>query len=471
MAGRKALAINLDAEKYGTFAEIGAGQEVARWFFQVGGAAGTVAKSMSAYDMAFSDAIYGACGRYVCEQRLEEMLDHEYRLLVQRLAGQRGGRTSFFVFADTVAARSHRHPADGHGWMGVRFQTAPGALPSDVRMHVRLWDAGNTAQQHALGLAGVNLLHGALFHWNDPERLLAGLGEGIAAGRIEIDLIRFAGPAFEGRDKRWLHFGLVRAKLARAVVVDAAGAPREPSDILYKKPVLVLRGRYAPVTLAHLDILKCARARFAEAPEVGGAAPAVLMEIPVSRMEPDAHGGIAREDLLARLDTLQALGCDVMLSDFDEYFRLSAWFNRFKRGMLGFAMGIMELKGLFEHGAYEQLEGGLLEGFGRLLKSSVKIYVYPARTRDGVLVTAENFRTPPGFQRFYGHLLESGGIEALEGWDESVMRFRGDEAQALLQAGDPAWEAMTPAAVVERIRGRGLFGWNRGAGSGEMGAR
>src|SRR5437763_11475812 len=190
---RKALQINLDPAKYGTFAEIGAGQEVARRFFRVGGAAGTIAKTMSAYDMTFSDAIYGRAGRYVSRARLQTMLDHEYDLLVERLDSKFGAEKTFFVFADTVAARSFKQRSESHGWLGVRFQSEPRSQPSEIIIHVRLLDEANVDQQEALGVIGVNLVHGA-FYCREAEKLESAVQEKVGRSPIEEDMMRFYVP-------------------------------------------------------------------------------------------------------------------------------------------------------------------------------------------------------------------------------------------------------------------------------------
>ena len=220
---RKALAINLDEPKYGTFAEIGAGQEVARHFFQAGGAAGTVAKSLSAYDMKFSDAFYGKSARYVSRERLELMLNREYDLLVQRLEELRGDRSSFFVFADTVAARSFKGTNECHGWMGVRFQTEPKGPPNEVILHVRMLDRENILQQQALGVIGVNLLYGTFYLAKDQDGFVRSLADGLGQGRIEVDMINFAGPLFADVDNRIMSLKLVEHALTNAVLFSPKG--------------------------------------------------------------------------------------------------------------------------------------------------------------------------------------------------------------------------------------------------------
>ena len=272
---RKALQINLDARRYGTFAEIGAGQEVARWFFHAGGAAGTVAKTISAYDMAVSDAIYGPTDRYVSRRRLRAMLDNEYELLLERLEQSRGAKTAFFVFANTVATR----PAEGDGWLGIRFQAEPGADPSDIIIHVRMLDRQTRDQQEALGVIGVNLIHGSFYLHRQPEALIRALLDNLTWDRVEVDMIRFAGPAFGRLDNRLLALQLVKQGLTEAAMFTATGEAVQWAEVLYKKPVLVQRGSFHPLTTATLDVLERGLEQFAQDPQLNGQPPVVLMEM------------------------------------------------------------------------------------------------------------------------------------------------------------------------------------------------
>src|SRR5215831_4540552 len=263
----KALQINLDQRRYGTFAEIGAGQEVVRWFFRAGGAAGTIAKSMSAYDMAVSDAIYGKAERYVCRPRLEAMLDHEHKLNLSRLSEQRGATTSFFAFADTVSARSFRGGNECHGWMGVRFQSRPRDDDSQIIIHVRMLDNENALQQEALGIVGVNLLYGAFFLSSEPELLIESLLDGLTTKRLEIDMIEFSGIEFRHVDNRLMSMKLVQVGLSGAAMFAADGSVLQPSAVMHKRPVLVERGSFRPVTHVNVDMLECAVRRFAQEPD------------------------------------------------------------------------------------------------------------------------------------------------------------------------------------------------------------
>src|SRR5436309_680620 len=301
----KGLHIKLDSAKYGTFAEMGAGQEVARRFFRIGGAAGTIAKTMSAYDMTFSDAIYGPADRYVSRVRLQTMLDHEYNLLIERLDRQFGAEKTFFVFADTVAARSFKQHNESHGWLGVRFQEQPRAQPSQIIIHVRLLDQTNVEQQEALGVIGVNLLYGAFYH-RQPEKLIASLHENLPAGRIEVDMIKFSGPAFQSVDNRLMSLQLVSQGLTNAVMFKADGETVQPAEIFYKKAILIERGSFRPVTYATNDMLDGARRVFLKHCDCSEDEMVVLMEMTLENLLAD--GQVDHADFLARVDILRALG-------------------------------------------------------------------------------------------------------------------------------------------------------------------
>ena len=319
---RKALTINLDEAKYGTFAEIGAGQEVAREFFQAGGASGTIAKSISAYDMVFSDAIYGKAPRYVSRERLRLMLDHEYALLIERLAGNRGEKTTFFVFADTVATSNYKGTNEAHGWMGIRFQSDPKGPPSDIVLHVRMWDREAVLQQQALGIVGVNAIYGAFYYRNDPQKLIESLMDNLAKDRIEIDMLQLSGPAFTSVDNRLMSLYLVQYGLTNAVMFGKKGEVLQPSEILHKKAILVERGSFRPVTHVNVDMLNCATAQFVQEPLVKGKDLVVLMEITMNNLL--AAGALDAQDFLSRVDLLADIGFTVLISNYSEYYRLTS---------------------------------------------------------------------------------------------------------------------------------------------------
>ncbi len=454
---QKALQVNLDPAKYGTFAEIGAGQEVARWFFRVGGAAGTIAKTISAYDMTISDAIYGQAERYVSRQRLETMLQREYGLLVERLAQKRGANTRFFVFADTVTARSYSRHDDAHGWLGIRFQKEPGEEPSQIIAHVRLWDKENLAEQEALGIVGVNLVHGAMYLHADPNTMIVSLVDNVGAARVEVDMIQLTGPAFAHLDNRLMALQLVQSGLTNAVLFTADGQVVQPADAFYKKCILVERGSFRPVTNVTLDMLRCAQALFVQEPMVQGEDVLTLMEMTLKNLTDGDK--IDPRDFLDRVDILGALGKTVLISDFAEYHRLAAYFFRYTKKMIGVAMGVPTLKEVFDEKYYADLEGGLLESFGRLFRNDLKLYVYPLlEAKTGALITAGNLRVAPNLRHLHAYLMENRFIEGLRDYDEKSLPIFSREILAKIRAGDPAWEAAVPPQVAKIIRERKLFG-------------
>ena len=326
---QKALRINLDATRYGTFAEIGAGQEVARCFFRAGGASGTVAKTISAYDMAVSDAIYGPADRYVSRQRLRSMLEHEYALLLERLDKTRGDKTTFFAFANTVATSSFKSHNEGHGWMGIRFQAEPRAQPSEILIHVRMLDNDAERQQEVLGVLGVNLIHGTFYSHQDPEALIRSLLDGLTWEHVEVDMIRFSGPAFAGVDNRLMALQLVKQGHTEAAMFTADGETVQWAEVLYKKPVLVQRGSFRPMTNPMLDMLERAQEQFVREESLGGETPIVLLEMTLRQLQVD--NDINHRDFLDRVDMLSALGRPVLISNFLRYHRLVTYLSRSAR--------------------------------------------------------------------------------------------------------------------------------------------
>ncbi|MHB8522657.1 MAG: TonB-dependent receptor [Limisphaerales bacterium] len=455
---QKALQVNLDSSKYGTFVEIGAGQEVARWFFRVGGAAGTIAKTMSAYDMVISDAIYGPCERYVSRQRLQSMLEREYDLLRERLDAKRGEQTRFFIFADTVAARSYSRHDDAHGWLGIRFQTEPRVEPSQIIIHVRMLDKENVQEQETLGVMGVNLVYGAMYFHHDPETFIGSLLDNLTTDRVEVDLVKFSGPAFQQVDNRLMSLQLVQQGLTKAAMFTADGEVVQPTEVLYKKPILVERGSFRPVTKVTIDMLACAQALFVQEPHVQGEEIVVLMEMTLKNLTDG--GGINHKDFLDRVDILGALGRTVLISNYGEFHRLAAYLFRYTKKMCGLVMGVPTLKELFEEKYYTDLEGGILESFGRLFQNDLKLYVYPLKdTKTGAIITAGNLCVAPNLRHLYTYLLENRFIEPLRDINESNMAILSRDVLARIRAGDPTWENLVPSQVAQMIKERKVFGY------------
>lgn len=456
---QKALRINLDPEKYGTFAEIGAGQEVARAFFRVGGAAGTVAKTMSAYDMTFSDAIYGTSERYVSRQRLQTMLDHEYDLLLERLSRKRGSQTNFFAFADTVTARSYTRQVEAHGWMGIKFQTKPQSEPSQIILHMRMLDRENVQQQEALGILGVNLIYAAFYFFQQPQVLLSSLLDNLTTDRIEVDMIKFHGPDFDQVDNRLMSLELVQKELTPAAMFTAQGEVVQPGEALYNCPILVERGAFRPVNLLHMDMLRCARAQFYQDSPDTSQDTLILMEITTRNLLNATS--IDPSDFLARADLLGALGCNVLISSYSRFYPLAAYLGRYTRKKIGITMGVPTLRELFNEKYYSDLEGGILESFGRLFKNDLKLYIYPNLEPNGQLIQADQVLVASNLRHLYLHLLENHNIESLLGFDQRLLSIRPQKVLEAIQSGNPAWEQSVPPVVAQMIQERHYFGWGQ----------
>jgi hypothetical protein len=455
---QKALLVNLNATPYGSFAEIGAGQEVARWFFRVGGAAGTVAKTISAYDMAVSDALYGSGERYVSRQRLEAMLEREFAELIDSLDAKRGETSAFFAFANTVAARSHANPGNGHGWTGIRFQARPRDEPSEIIVHVHLMDKTAVDEQEALGVLGVNLIHAVVHAHADPSALIGSLMDGLSRDRVEIDLIKFSGPAFAGVDNRLMSLQLVEQGLTDAAMFTAAGEVKQPSEVLHKRPVLVERGTFRPPTKLTVDLLERARDQFLAEPKVQGEQPVVLAEITLRGLASE-NVGVDPEDFLDRAEVLGALGIDVLISRFQPYYELADYLSSYTDRLIGLAVGLPTMGQIADEKYYTDLPGGVLESVGKLFKRSVKMYVYPTRDASGKIQTLDVAPPPGPWKYLRDLLLEIGSIEPIRGYDESLLSTHTPDVLSRIRGGDPSWEAMVPPKVAEIIRAKKLFGF------------
>ena len=455
----KALALNLDPARYGTFAEIGAGQEVVRWFFRAGGAAGTIAKSISAYDMAVSDAIYGGSKRYVSRERLEQMLDCEYDLNLSRLTNSREIKTAYFAFADTVVARSYRGGHECHGWMGIKFQAGPDDDFSEIIIHVRMLDNEAILQQEALGIVGVNLVHGAFEFSTSSENLLASLLDGLSTDRIEVDMVDFSGEEFHSVDNRVMSLRLVQLGLSEAAMFSSDGTVLQASEVLRKKPVLVERGSFRPITMVNVDMFRCAHAQFLE--ELGdGEAPVALMEITMSNLL--AEGELNLQDFLARVDIMAATGVTVLISDYFEFYRLAQYLRRSTTGRIALVLGAGSLAELFNEQFYKKLQGGILEAFGRLFKNELKLFVYPLRNpENGELITTDTLNVGDDLDGLYRFLIARKRIEDIRNFREDVLHIFSGDVGKLIQAGNPEWEKMVPDKVAEIIRSRGLLGYEK----------
>lgn len=454
---QKALTINLDESKYGTIAEIGAGQETARWFFRVGGAAGTIAKAMSAYDMKFSDSIYGRCGRYVSRERLQAMLEHEYQLLHERLHDFRGENSAFFAYANTVAARSFSQKQPGHGWLGIRFQHCPGEAPSQIDLHVQLNGQENLQDQETLGMLGINLIYGALYLHSEPDVLLQSLIDQIRVDRLAVDMIDFSGPAFRQVDNRLMALRLVQKGLSDATMFRADGKVVQVADALYKKAVLVERSRFRPPTRLTMSLLDCAHASFCRDSDVDPDKVMVLSEMTLHNLREGEE--IDVQDFLHRAEILCALGKHVLISNYGEFYRLAQYLSRHTSLPIGIALGVPTLAQVFNEKYYDHLAGGILEAFGRLFKNDLRLYVCPMLDDDnGELVTVHDLKVQDNLRHLYQHLLENRFIRELDGIGRDELAIFSHDVLEKIRRGNSDWETLVPDTVVRIIRAKRLFG-------------
>jgi hypothetical protein len=461
---QKALAINLDPNIYGSFAEIGAGQDVAANFFKAGASSGTIAKTMSAYDMTFSDAIYGVqqTRRYVSEPRLISMLNHEYSLLIERLAEQRGHKTTFFAFSDTISALNYNKTNEGHGWMGVRFQLEPNGEYNDVVLHVKLLDNDNNLQQQAVGILGVNLMY-ACFYYNDyPPVFLLSLMDNLSKDSVQIDMIRFEGPNFTKVDNRLMSLHLVKYGFSDAAVFGPDGKNLQPSEVLYKKHIVVIRGRFRPIINVHLDMLNTGVKQFMEEPDVDKKNVIVVTELTLQSLKErnaDETAEIDEKDFLDRVDILCSLGQTVLISNFHEYYKLVAYLSKITKLKLGVVLGYPNLEYIFSEEHYGDLPGGILESFATLFSRKVKLFIYPT-LRDGVIWNCLRFHPPIHLVDLYRYLIANNKIEDIRHYNENNLHVQTDKVLQLIKQGVDGWEEYVPADVATMIKDRRLFGYS-----------
>lgn len=460
---QKALEINLDNCKYGTIVEIGAGQEVARNFFRAGGAAGTVAKTMSAYDMQVSDDVYGAeeSGRYVSRSRLTKMLDKEFTGITDLLTPTRPKNTTFFSYAATVTAKSYLQKNECHGWIGIRLQLYREAAPSDIILHVRMLDNDGSAQQEALGVIGVNLIHAAYNYFTNPKKIVESLLDDLEPGRLEVDMIDFSGPYFEETENRLMNLHLVHSNLTHAVMFTPKGEVHIPAELLYKKNILVIRGSFAPLTKVHTDMTHCGQQHFNEIESIDADKTVVLAELTMASFT--VGDRIDETEFLSRVDMLTTQGYTVMVSNYLRYFRLRSYFRRYTQLQIGMILGISNLDLIFQEEYYEGLEGGILEAFAKLFPDNTRLYIYPyKKSEQEELVTVKNFKPSKNLQHLYSHLVENGYLIGLEKVDESLLGISPIKVHEAIKKGRGSWEEDVPAAIAEMIINRKLLGFGRG---------
>ena len=447
----KALALNLRQDIYGTIAEIGGGQETAANFFRAGGASGTIAKTMSAYDMKFSDAIYGKTDRYVCEEKLHKMLDHEYSLLAERL-GHRADDTLFFAFANTVETLNFKKTNQGNGWLGVKFQMHPNSEPNKCIIHVVMNDPDAIWQQEALGRAGINLIYACFHHYNDPVKLMNSIRDNLSHDRLDIDMFKLRGPDFREVDNRLMALKLVKHGLAQAAMFDKDGEVKQPSTLLYKKNICVLRGQFTPVTYRSVDMMVSGLNQFQKDPEVDPARVRVLAEFTISDLT--MNGEINDSDFLDRVSLLNSLGQHVMISNFDRMHQLASYLKQYSKGKrMGLIVGSKNLSRIFDTKRHVNLKGGILEAFSHLFGSNAKLLIYPVSKGK----KASTFQPEEELRYLFHHFAESGFVEDIEEVREEYLGIDHNEVLKLIKASDKSWKEYVPSKVRALIEEKEMF--------------
>jgi len=455
-AGQKARRINLDENLYGTFAEIGAGQETVRHFFRVAGAS-----RMSAYDKDFSDAIYGQepNKRYVSESRMRNMINKEFSLIEERLERESHPAKKFFTFASTIATSTFDRPHGGHGWIGVRFQTAPRRATSELIIHIRLHTPDISLQQEAIGIIGVNLLFGALFHHGNPDEIMTSLYDNISRHVIEVDMVQMNGPDFEEVDNRLLSLQLVKRRYTDAVIFGPDGQNLQASDVLYKKNILALRGSFRPVTKVNIDMIKNGYDMFVKENRVKKENLQILFELTLNNLESDT-GDVVEGDFLDRADILCQLGQTVLISNFQRYYKLVDYFSRFTKERMGIIMGLSNLEEVFKEKYYRHLNGGVMEAFGILFTRDLKLYVYPSKpSKSTPLRQIKNLELHPRMKPLVDYLIFNKRIVDIEDYDPNVLHIFSKEVLRMIKEGDDEWEKLVPAYVDNMIKKDCLFGY------------
>ncbi|MFT4727273.1 MAG: hypothetical protein ACI9UN_001768 [Granulosicoccus sp.] len=456
----KALRLNLDEKKYGTIAEIGAGQEVARQFFLAGAAAGTIAKTISAYDMQFSDAIYGTQegGRYVSKARVEAMLDKEFPLVVSRVGTSRSRTSRYFSYAATVSAKSYNRVNECHAWCGIRVQMYPKAEPSDIIIHVRMLENSAEQQQDTLGILGVNLIYAAYYYFEDPKKLIDSLSDGLNSNQIEIDSIHTKGPYFEDLDNRAINLHLIRSWKTRAIMFKPDGEVVVPAEMLYKKNVLTTRGSFRPVTRLNVDMIEQGFQAFKAHEDISDDNSIVLAEISIN----DSNGKdlmVPEEDLIARVELLNALGYSVMVSDYTRYFSLRAYFRQYTTKQIGIVVGMINIKEIFDNKMYVGVEGGILEGFGKLFPDNTRLFVYPELDDEGGLNDFTSIEVEEHNRYLYQHLLENKYIFGIECSNPELFKIYSRDVLTKLPMGRGEWEDCLLEDTSSRIIENKMFGF------------
>ncbi|MDT0648841.1 TonB-dependent receptor [Autumnicola edwardsiae] len=454
----KALRINLNENIYGTFAEIGAGQETVRNFFRARNPSGTIAKTLSAYDKDFSDAIYGVGEnkRYVTEARLKSMLSYETGLIEERISRAKHPNKLFFSYANTVATIDFAKKYKGHGWLGIRFQTKPKEEYSEIIIHVQFHESNAAKQQISLGILGVNLIYGAYYHHDDPVTILNSLYDHLNSHKIEIDMVNFTGPVFKQVDNRLMSLHLVKTGKTDAIMFAPDGNNVLPADLLYKKNILTLRGSFRPVTRVNLSMFQKSLELFKKENKVDEDRILGIFEITLFNLRNE--GEIDEKDFLDRADLLCSLGQTVMISNFQEYYKVVEYFSQFTRERMGLTMGVNTLIEVFKEDYYKDLSGGILEAFGKLFFKSLKIYLHPQKDPEtGEIITSENLEVETRTKELYSFFRDNGRVVDITDYDPEVLDINSRKIYELIRNSEEGWEKGLAEDTVKLIKENNLF--------------
>jgi len=457
----KTLKINLQSDVYGSFSEIGAGQEVVANFFRAGGSSGTIAFSRSAYDMKVSDSIYGKAARYVSEERLRTMLNHEFDEVTKSL-DYRKEYTRFFAFCNTVESLNYHKTNQGHGWIGIRFQSKPNTRPNNIILHVKMHDQSNTAQQEALGILGVNLIYATYFNIEDNlDKFVDSLVHTLPKDRIEIDMLNVEGPDFEHFDNRMVALTLEKKGITEATMFDQTGRVLQPADELYKKSIILIRGRFRPVTKVNIDMLERTRECFYKEEGVEKKNVREIFELTLRDLTSD--GKIAEKDFIDRTELLGALGYTVMISNYLKYYEVVDYLSEVSRNYkIGVLLGIYNLNNIFNEEFYSELNGGILEAFGKGFGRNSKLYIYPAiNYKTGELFEFKDYKVPENLEGLLKFMIDNDKIEGLTKFEYGLLKINADEVLEKIQThqDDDTWDSDVPDRVAKAIKFMRLFGY------------
>ena len=473
-AKQKALSLNLDPNIYGTFSEIGAGQEVVRHFFRCGGASGTIAKAMSAYDMDVSDAIYGKelSGRYVCDSRLSKMLNREFLLLEERISRKKHSEKTFFSFADTVATTKYNNQNPGHGWMGIKFQINAKEKPSEIILHFRLHDRDAKSQQECVGILGTNLMYASFNYYQSPKNIIKSLYDNLTKDQLEIDMVQMNGPLFQEIDNRLLSLYLVKNNMTEAVIFSPEGTNLQPSDILYNKNILAIRGSFRPVTKVNIDMIKNGYNHFIKERKVKEKDLQVLFEITLTNLATKTKRladdnledvdvkKIKDQDFLDRVDVLCSIGQTVLISNYGRYYKLLDYFSRFTDKRMGIILGVMNLKDIFNEKYYKHLDGGILEGIGKMFNQDLKVYVYPYKSeKNKDLITIKSISVDSRIKPLFDFYISNKRLVDIQGYQKDFLNIFSNKVLSMIKTNKNGWENLVPTYVDNIIKENKLFGY------------